>query len=240
MARRKAVPDEVKSLPEYGRLQALGLVDQLVVRAKEFEGKLLEMGFGRADSRDNGIQCALDEIFPERLRGVVPEESKAEEVERVADVEEGREAGVGGSGGGEAAGEGFSKAPAVGAEGEGEVVVEGKGGRRLTMRRAVEWVFDALGREGLTEGDAPSPGAWSMWCWATASAGNRSEFYRSFAVKLLPSRTQIEAEGDGDDGGEIAERVLAKLFPGELLAEGAGGSEGEPSVESEHGETGAA
>jgi len=95
----------------------------------------------------------------------------------------------------------------------------------VPMRKAVEWVFSAIGRSEVKKCDSPGPGAWALLKWVreTDSKGHRfnvSEFYRTFAAKLLPTRTQIDVEGDrADDGTGIAASTIAKIFgPDSLLS----------------------
>lgn len=84
-------------------------------------------------------------------------------------------------------------------------------GKRVSLRRAVEWVFDAMG-EHVEPGDAPSPGAWALLDWAKKTAANKRDFYTTFASKLIPSRSTLEVEERRRDDGEDCTRTIDYLL----------------------------
>jgi hypothetical protein len=112
--------------------------------------------------------------------------------------------------------------------------------KRISMRKSVEWVFAALGRQGVKKSDAPDPGAWALLQWVGEGAANRGNFYSTFASKLLPTRTQIDVEGQReDDGGDISASVLGKIFGTDpVLSGGPSDAGGEPSLEEPDGPDG--
>lgn len=100
----------------------------------------------------------------------------------------------------------------------GEVVGAGGtkavfGGKRVPTVKVVEWVASNMQVEDVGPGDAPSSEAWGMLLWARRSPMNESQFWGTIYAKLLPSRSQIEAEQryteDGSRVEEMASRLLA-------------------------------
>lgn len=114
--------------------------------------------------------------------------------------------------------------------------------KRVSMRKAVEWVFTALGRAEVKKLDAPDPGAWALLEWVKESSANRASFYSTFASKLLPTRTQIDVEGKReDDGGDIATSILEKILGTDPVLPGSTAVvDGEPSVAEQDDSTGEA
>jgi hypothetical protein len=103
-------------------------------------------------------------------------------------------------------------------EGGGEVVEKAAtkavfGGKRVPTVKVVEWVASNMQVEDVGPGDAPSSEAWGMLLWARRSPVNESQFWGTIYAKLLPSRSQIEAEQryteDGSRVEEMASRLLA-------------------------------
>lgn len=86
----------------------------------------------------------------------------------------------------------------------------------VDMREAVEWVFQFVDHANITASDAPSAGAWSLIMWVRESTANRSEFYKTFAKALMPTKSQVDG-GAGklvDDGRAtiaLAERMAAAM-----------------------------
>lgn len=104
-------------------------------------------------------------------------------------------------------------------------------GKECKMREAVEWVFNNLGKPlAKAMADAPSPGAYTLLEWASEGQG-KAEFYKTFASKLLPTRSQLEIEENFSDKGEnIATDSLRRIFGKDavlrLVAEDAPGESG--------------
>lgn len=104
-----------------------------------------------------------------------------------------------------------------------------EGKRSGSFREAVEWVFNNLSVVDVTPEDAPSAGAWSLRELARSSPQDRREFIHSVASKLMPSRSQLDAEDMlADDGVETlcAQRLRT-------LRERAEGPDGEHQVPAE-------
>jgi hypothetical protein len=85
-------------------------------------------------------------------------------------------------------------------------------GKKVATVKVVEWVASNMQVIDVSPGDAPSSEAWGMLVWARRSPMNESQFWGSIYAKLLPSRSQIEAEQRYSDNGvrmeEMADRLL--------------------------------
>jgi hypothetical protein len=66
----------------------------------------------------------------------------------------------------------------------------------VTVVEAATWAFEYLDADWVTPADAPSAGAWSMREWARSSMAARSEFYRTFAARIVlqPQEQARQAE----------------------------------------------
>jgi len=103
---------------------------------------------------------------------------------------------------------------------------------KVNIREVVMWVFNHAPVADVTVKDAPSPGAWDMLTWVRTGRENRTEFYRSFLSKLMPTRTQLDKDAEfDDDGGRVLKdidkklREIAEAVSGQKVdAEGADGS----------------
>jgi hypothetical protein len=74
-----------------------------------------------------------------------------------------------------------------------------KGG--VNFRSDIEWVYCNLGNKDVLPGEAPNTGAWVMLDYARH---NKHEFFSSLFAKVLPSKSQIDADqAKVDDGGAI-------------------------------------
>jgi hypothetical protein len=107
--------------------------------------------------------------------------------------------------------------------------------KRPSLRKGVEWVYDALAIDDVQPEDAPSPGAYELYKWAKTDPGARDIFYKDFVKALLPSRTDIsKEEAFRDDGTALSETLKRLVETGEravLRAERiAEGLEGESAV----------
>ena len=71
-----------------------------------------------------------------------------------------------------------------------------KGKPPVSIVQAAAWAFEQLDCDWTTPADAPSPGAWGMLEWARSSMAARTEFYRTFAAKivLLPQEEARRAD----------------------------------------------
>jgi hypothetical protein len=85
-------------------------------------------------------------------------------------------------------------------------------GKKVATVKVVEWVASNMQVIDVSPSDAPSSEAWGMLVWARRSPMNESQFWGSIYAKLLPSRSQIEAEQRYSDNGvrmeEMADRLL--------------------------------
>ncbi len=88
----------------------------------------------------------------------------------------------------------------------------GEAALKADMRDAVVWTFNTLDVDVQPE-DAPTTGAWSLRRWVLSQSANMTEFYKSMASKLLPSRSELNIEDRfRDDGSKLTqtiERLLA-------------------------------
>jgi hypothetical protein len=83
-------------------------------------------------------------------------------------------------------------------------VLERKGG--VNFRSDIEWVYSNLSNKDVLPGDSPNTGAWAMLDWARQ---NKHEFFTSLFAKVLPTKSQIDADqAKVDDGGAI--RLIAE------------------------------
>lgn len=86
------------------------------------------------------------------------------------------------------------------------------GGKKVATVRVVEWVASNLQVSDVGPGDAPSSEAWGMLVWARRSPVNESQFWGQIYAKLLPSRSQIEAEQRYSEDGARVEDLAARLL----------------------------
>jgi hypothetical protein len=97
-------------------------------------------------------------------------------------------------------------------------------------REVVQWVFESIADEGVTEKDAPTMGAWGLRQWARTGAAERTAFYAIWQ-KLLPTKSEIEnSERREDDGRKLQaeyERIGREL---RLAGLGPQDSPGKPEV----------
>ena len=61
---------------------------------------------------------------------------------------------------------------------------------------------------------APSSEAWSMLCWARRNNQNEAQFWGTIYTKLLPSRSQLDAEQKYRDDGRAVLEVIERLKSG--------------------------
>lgn len=90
--------------------------------------------------------------------------------------------------------------------------------RKCTLGEAVDWVMQHLDDPEPDMIQVPSLAAWSLRAWAGTNAITRSEFYRTFACKRLPTQRMIEIqERMRDDGRDIDARILEVIAKREAL-----------------------
>jgi len=86
------------------------------------------------------------------------------------------------------------------------------GGKKVATVKVVEWVASNMQVEDVSPSDAPSSEAWGMLVWARRSPMNESQFWGTIYAKLLPSRSQMEAEQRYADDGVRVEETAARLL----------------------------
>lgn len=62
---------------------------------------------------------------------------------------------------------------------------------KVDLRRDLEWVYQHLGMVGVSESDAPSPGAWWYLGAVRESHVARAKFLEVVLTKLLPARKDL-------------------------------------------------
>ena len=108
--------------------------------------------------------------------------------------------------------------------------------RPVSIRKIIYWVFNSLDIAVMRAQDAPCPGAWSMLQWAKKDADSRDLFFKSYVVKLLPSKSQMEAEEAqaDDDGKHLAETIKRLLGIADAAQRaGAQGDAGQSGISAE-------
>ena len=99
-------------------------------------------------------------------------------------------------------------------------------------REAAAFVFEfaAVPVERIPGDAVPSKGAVGLLKWVQTSPSNAATFYSSIWAKLMPSRTQLDAEArfsdDGNEELEILSRLEATLEPEETPVQVPSVSEG--------------
>ena len=87
------------------------------------------------------------------------------------------------------------------------------GGDPLTAseRVVVQWVFDNMHNRGVKQKDAPTLGAWGLLQECREDGTTRRNFYMSVWPKLLPSRSELDKEGQFEDDNRDLEGHLEEL-----------------------------
>lgn len=75
----------------------------------------------------------------------------------------------------------------------------------------VSWVAKHMMVKDVSPKDAPSSEAWSMLCWAKRNNQNEAQFWGQIYTKLLPSRSQLEAEDRYKDDGRKVLDIIENL-----------------------------
>jgi hypothetical protein len=78
----------------------------------------------------------------------------------------------------------------------------------------VAWVAKHMMIKDVQPSAAPSSEAWSMLCWARRNNQNEAQFWGQIYTKLLPSRSQLDAEQRFRDDGRKVLGILEKLKNG--------------------------
>jgi hypothetical protein len=76
--------------------------------------------------------------------------------------------------------------------------------------RDVHWVYNNLWMDGVSEKDAPSPGAW-FWLMECRSDKSALENFRAYYMKLAPSRKELDERARRNDGGESVVSLLREI-----------------------------
>jgi len=76
--------------------------------------------------------------------------------------------------------------------------------------RDVHWVYNNLWVKGVSEKDAPSPGAW-FWLMDCRSDKTALDNFRAYYMKLAPSRKELDERARRRDGGESVVSLLKEI-----------------------------
>lgn len=76
--------------------------------------------------------------------------------------------------------------------------------------RDVHWVYNNLWMKGVTEADAPSPGAW-FWLMECRQDKEALASFRTYYMKLAPSRKELDERARRSDGGESVIELLKEI-----------------------------
>lgn len=89
-----------------------------------------------------------------------------------------------------------------------------KGKPTVPIDKAAAWVFDCLDADWITPADAPSPGAWSLLHWARTSNATRSDFYRLFAAKFMPTSQEraMQREAESKSSNHAFHQTVKQLL----------------------------
>lgn len=89
-----------------------------------------------------------------------------------------------------------------------DLVSKSKGGKHVSMTEVVRWVFENMDNPNATMEEAPCMGAYSLLSWVKEKPGNKAEFYRAFAVKLMPTKNEVDQQMSFvDDGRKLFQRL---------------------------------
>ena len=75
----------------------------------------------------------------------------------------------------------------------------------------VAWVAKHMMLKDVSPEQAPSSEAWSMLCWARRNNQNEAQFWGQIYTKLLPSRSQLDAEQRFKDDGRRVLGLIEKM-----------------------------
>lgn len=98
--------------------------------------------------------------------------------------------------------------------------------KRASVREAAQWAFNnsRVELDSIDPGEVPSRGALGLLVWVQATPANYSHFISTIWAKLLPSKSQLDAESRLADDGRA---ILAMLdeFEASRAAEAAARAE---------------
>lgn len=75
----------------------------------------------------------------------------------------------------------------------------------------VAWVAKHMMLKDVLPEQAPSSEAWSMLCWARRNNQNEAQFWGQIYTKLLPSRSQLDADQRFKDDGRRVLGLIEKM-----------------------------
>ena len=78
----------------------------------------------------------------------------------------------------------------------------------------VSWVAKHMMVKDVQPAQAPSSEAWSMLCWARRNNQNEAQFWGQIYTKLLPSKSQLDAEQRFKDDGRKVLSIIERLKSG--------------------------
>ena len=84
-------------------------------------------------------------------------------------------------------------------------------GQGASTPECVAWVAKHMMVKDVQPKQAPSSEAWSMLCWARRNNQNEAQFWGQIYTKLLPSRSQLDAEQRFKDDGRRVLGLIEKL-----------------------------
>ena len=99
-------------------------------------------------------------------------------------------------------------------------------GKTCSTQQSVIWVAKHIAVEDAIASEAPSSEAWGMLIWAQRTGHNEREFWTSIYPKLLPTRTQLDAEARFSDDGRAIISIIERVRSAALHAK-AGTDDGE-------------
>lgn len=82
----------------------------------------------------------------------------------------------------------------------------------VSERKAVQWVFENVAKEGVTAGQAPSWGAWGLLQSVKGDPEFAREFYKTMWLRLIPARSTVEQiDRFSDDNRELSSVLRQNL-----------------------------
>ncbi len=81
----------------------------------------------------------------------------------------------------------------------------------VDMRRDIEWVYNRVGTVDVDVKTAPSRGAYQMWAYYRRHPAALNDFYRTYVVKLLPTKMKEETEASFTDDGREQISLINRL-----------------------------
>jgi len=84
-------------------------------------------------------------------------------------------------------------------------------GKTCSTQQSVIWVAKHIAVDDAVAEEAPSSEAWGMLIWAQRTGHNEREFWTSIYPKLLPTRTQLDAEARFTDDGRAIISIIDRV-----------------------------